>query len=441
MAAINKLNATTVKTAPIKKKEYKLSDGGGLYLRIRPSGAKSWLFSFRLPGSRTPTPMTIGSVQDISLKDARQKLAELRQLVSEGIDPRSARAAAKTENAELITMQKLFDSWTEFLSNAKKVTSVWVKRHQDRWRLHLKNPLGNLLARDVVRGHLAAALDSMTRKGIKEETRKALTTLNLMLDYGLSRHYIDINPARTLKPKDFAATANRPRSRALSIGELKKLWHSLDQAMHAPEGIAKTSAMSPVTSTAIKLLMLTGARRGEIAAMEWVDLDLESGIWTIPPNKTKNRQQHIIYFGRLGKQLLKDLKLLTSESKYVFACKADANEHIHTDTLTSAIRRLIKISSQKNLKRESLLNGIKPFTAHDLRRSAATAWGEHLQVNPHVIERMLNHQPLNKLIATYQRATYIKEQQAAWLAWDCKVEHEIASKNNNVVFIGNVANG
>lgn len=66
------------------------------------------------------------------------------------------------------------------------------------------------------------------------------------------------------------------------------------------------------------------------------------------------------------------------------------------------------------------------FSVHDLRRSAATAWGEYLKTEPHVIERMLNHQPLNKLVATYQRAIYADEQKSAWLAWGTLVEQKIA---------------
>ena len=71
---------------------------------------------------------------------------------------------------------------------------------------------------------------------------------------------------------------------------------------------------------------------------------------------------------------------------------------------------------------------MKSFTIHDLRRTAATMWGEYLKVKPHIIENMLNHQPLNKLIATYQRATYIAEQKAAWSAWDEMISYQIDSE-------------
>ena len=140
------------------------------------------------------------------------------------------------------------------------MSTQWIKRHEDRWRLHLKNYLGGISVKDVNRAHLAAALDAMTNKGIKEETRKALSTLNLMMDYGLARNYIDQNPARLLKPKDFSATANTPRDRVLSITELRRLWQALDQANDINSKDSEhTPYMSMVTINAIKILILLGA--------------------------------------------------------------------------------------------------------------------------------------------------------------------------------------
>lgn len=213
-----------------KDREYRKPDGEGLFLRIRPNGAKSWLFCFRICKDRTWRQMTLGSLKDVSLKEAREQLKGLKQLVKDGIDPRHARAATKQENIQAVSMQVLFESWIEYIKIAKEVSPTWIKRHEDRWRLHLKKPLGNILARDITRAYLASALDAMTRKGIREETRKALTTLNLMLDYALTRHLIEYNPARMLKPKDFSATANKPRERVLTLNELHHLWSALDQS-------------------------------------------------------------------------------------------------------------------------------------------------------------------------------------------------------------------
>lgn len=437
---MGKLTAKKIESVSPRKKEYKLHDGDGLFLRVRPSGAKSWLFSFSLPNNRHLIRMTLGSLKDISLKEARAKLPELHDQVSQGIDPRNARAAKKTENVLAITMQKLFDDWIEFMKLANEITPTWIKRHEDRWRLHLRKKLGNLFVKDVTRAHLAGALDAMARKGIKEETRKALTTLNLMLDYGLTRHSIEHNPARMLKPKDFAASANRSCDRTLSLAELRKLWKALDRTVYVKTRHENKPAVNPIISTAIKLLILTGARRTEVAAMRWDELSLETGIWSLPADRTKNRKGHSIYLARVSVELINDLKKLTGQSKFVFD---NGSGHIHSDSLTSAINRLLKVPNDpKAMKKASMapLSDMKPFSIHDIRRSAATAWGEHLKVKPHVIEQMLNHQPLNRLVAIYQRATYSVEQKAAWLAWGEMIEQQVAKDPDNVVLISLAAN-
>lgn len=433
---MSKLTAKAVEKAAPKDKEYKLHDGGGLFLRVRPSGAKSWLFSFSLANNNHLIRMTIGSLEDVSLKDARNQLVELRKLVADGIDPRTARAAAIAANAEAVTMQTLFDAWIAFVKTTDQMSANWVKRYEDRWRLHLKKSLGNLLAKDVTRAHLAATLDAMTRKGIKEETRKALTTLNLMFDYGLNRQYIEQNPARLLKPKDFAATANKPRDRVLDLSELSQLWQALDDASSIHNEVDSISMMSIVTTTAIKLLILTGARRGEIAAMRQSELNLDEGVWVLPPERTKNRHGHTIYLPLLAVELIKELQPISGHSPFVFDTgRYSESGHIHEDTLTGVIARLRGTSTgtKKKVADSAPLVEMKSFSIHDIRRSAATAWGEHLKTAPHVIEKMLNHQPSNKLIATYQRAIYAEEQKKAWLSWGEMVERIITNEPCNVI--------
>ena len=433
---MGKLKAKTVETSFGCGKEYKLHDGDGLFLRVRPSGAQSWLFSYRMPGDKSSIRMTIGTPKDLSLKQARNKIRELQKLVDEGIDPRNAKAAAIAENMQAITMQVLFDRWIQHEKITERVTQGWIKHHEDRWRLHLKKPLGDILAKDITRAHLSAALDAMTRKGIKEETRKALSSLNLMMDYGLTRHLIDQNPARLLKPKDFAATASKPRDRVLSLEELRRLWLALDQATSVSKFDENISSMSLITASAIKLLILTGARRGEVAAMCWAELDLDAAVWILPKERTKNRQAHTIYLSDLAIETIHLLQKLTGHSTFVFDTgHYKENGHIHPDTLTGVVARLRGATKgvKKKIITDAPLADMRSFSIHDLRRSAATAWGEYLKIEPHVIERMLNHQPLNKLVATYQRAIYADEQKQAWLSWGRMVEQYVTKNPDNVV--------
>jgi integrase len=252
-----------------------------------------------------------------------------------------------------------------------------------------------------------------------------------MMDYGLNRHFIDSNPARMLKPKDFAATANRPRDRVLSLQELRKLWQALDEATIVQNTFSAHNTMSIVTTTAIKLLILTGARRGEVAGMKWEELSLEEGMWVLPSERTKNRQAHAVYLSRLAINLLTVLKAQTGKSSFVFDTgRKNEHSHIHEDTLTGV---LLRLRGAKGAKKLSPLKDMRPFSVHDARRSAATAWGEYLKTDPHVIEKMLNHQPLNKLVATYQLAPYAEEQKAAWLKWGKLVEHQIARDPENII--------
>lgn len=422
---MGKLTAKAVENALPRDKEYKLHDGDGLFLRVRPSGAKSWLFSYRMPKSKILIRMTIGTPKDLSIKNARNKIRELQDLVEAGTDPRSAKAAAIAENMQAVTMQVLFDRWIEHERITERVTSNWIKHHEDRWRLHLQKPLGNILAKDITRAHLSIALDAMTLKGIKEETRKALSSLNLMMDYALTRHFITQNLARLLKPKDFAATASKPRDRVLSLEELRQLWLALDQATTASKFDENISSMSIITASAIKLLILTGARRSEVAGMSWQELDLDGGVWTLSPERTKNRQAHTIYLSDLALNIIRLLQPITGHSVFVFDTgNYKENGHIHPDTLTGVIGRLRGTSRglKRKISQDAPLADIKHFSIHDLRRSAAIAWGEHLKTEPHVIEKMLNHQPLNKLVATYQRAVYADAQKSTWLAWGLIIE-------------------
>lgn len=437
---MGKLTAKQVEHLTAEGKERREADGDGLFLRVRPSGAKSWLFCYRLGSDRQWLQMTIGSLKDVSLKEAREKLKELRRFVADGIDPRNARAATKAENTQAVTMQALFNSWIEFIKISSNVTAVWIKRHEDRWRLHLKVCLGNILARDITRAHLSSALDAMVRKGIKEETRKALTTLNLMLDYGLTRHFVETNPARMLKPKDFFVTAAKPRDRVLALPELRELWKALEQANDLTPNNS-ISKMSLVTTSAIKLLLLTGARRSEVAGMKWSELNFETAEWVLPADRSKNRQAHTMYLSELAIAILEALKPISGHSLFVFDTgRYSEHGHIHEDSLTGVIARLrgaVKGTKKKTVN-NAPLEQMQPFTIHDLRRSAATAWGEYLKADPHVIERMLNHQPANKLVATYQRAIYADEQKETWLKWGELVERMVANEPNNLVLFSKI---
>ncbi|MCP5160689.1 MAG: site-specific integrase [Hahellaceae bacterium] len=429
--AVNKLSVREFEAAKPKAKRYQLSDGGGLALWVYPNGKKVWLYRYRRPSDRKGDYLTIGAV---GIKHARSARDECEAILREGFDPKQVKAAKKAGNASALTMQALFELWHAHLVFCNELTEKTIQQHAQRWRLHLYRALGAILAQDVTRAHLAQTLDAMRKSGIKEETRKALTTLNQMLDYGVTRHFVESNPARMLRPKDFSASSSKPKDRYLNIEELRMLWLALEESSSAEDNGASVK-MSPVLVNAIKLLILTGARRVEVAGMKWQELNLRASKWLLPAARAKNGKAHTIYLSELAKEILETQRTLNLNQEYVFESQQKPELPINKDSLTKVIERLRGCYLSDKRRNEGLsgvLEHLAPFSVHDIRRSAATAWGDYLKTEPHVIERMLNHQPMNKLVAVYQRAAYVEEQKAAWLAWGEIVAHRIAKDPDNV---------
>ena len=167
--------------------------------------------------------------------------------------------------------------------------------------------------------------------------------------------------------------------------------------------------------------------RTEVAAIRWDELNLVERNGHYPRNALKNGKAHIFFLPSVALEIIQSLIPHSGKSLFVFdSGNKKTDSHIHSDTLTGVIARLrgtAKGSRKKQITNAPLAD-IKPFTVHDIRRSAATAWAEHLKTPPHIIERMLNHQPINKLIQTYQRATYLEEMKNVWMCWGKMVEEK-----------------
>ncbi|ABC27525.1 Integrase [Hahella chejuensis KCTC 2396] len=409
---MGKLSDTKIRNAKTET-DTCLSDGNGLSLRIYPKRgkiARTWVFRYRRPATKKPAKLSLGDYPVISLRAARQQAEIMRQQLFEGLDPQYVQKEQRAENANAITTQQLFESWLTLQKSAKEVTDRTLADHEARWRVHLEKSLGPLLAKHVIRRQIAAVLDSMVAKGIKEETRKCLCLLKMLFRFAEERHLIKENPIEGLSAKSFKITAGAPRDRALPLSELRSFWRLLDSA-----------SITPATANAFKLLILTGARRGEVTMMRWSELDLTQGMWVLPPERTKNRKAHTLYLPNLAMRLIESMRPISGHGEYVLSL-GNGITPLSTEGLTVTLRRL-----------STRLESVPHFTVHDLRRSAATAWGEHLKTSPHVIEKMLNHQPRDRLVATYQRAAYIDEQKMAWKAWGEMVENHVANDFGNVV--------
>lgn len=395
-------------------RETMVSDRDGLALRLRRGSKairKTWVIRYRDPVTGKQTKDQIGEYPGMSLSQARERTTELRQALIDGITPRRQLSQSRVRNASALTLSDVCDCWLSFEQDQGLVSTGWSSQRRKRWRRHLEPSLGRVTLDELERSHVAETLDAMRRKGIVQETRHALNQINKMLDFAVSRGWCEVNPARLLRPRDFGASQNRPRERYLDLDELKQFLAALLAAEQAPN-LARTARLSPEVSGCLRLLVLTGIRRSVVAGMRWSELDLGRARWNIPAERMKNGFAHQVHLSKPALDVIALMERINSHREFVFASYSKPEKHIAPDTLSRAVPRLRAVH----------LKHLAPFSLHDLRRSAATAWGEYCNAPPHLIERMLAHLPANKLVRTYQRQRQFSDMAEVWDAWGEQVQ-------------------
>lgn len=426
VAAFTLPEGRTKARRPVKSKH-----GSGLALEVRADReTKAWLYRFRVGGRQHE--MQLGAYPAESLKQARELHAAAVALVRRGIDPRKHRAAEKASNAARWTMGDAFAAWIEHYATApgrsgEPPTARTVAKQRGRWNRHLAPRLARYYVGDVSRREIIAVLNDVAAEA-REEARQCLTLLRGLLGFCEDQEQIDTNPAAGIRPDRIRATPRPSRERHLNVSELRALWQALEESREA-EGLAVTARLDLPVVAAIKLLVLTGARRGELAGMRWAEID--GSTWTIPAERAKSRRSHSVFLSKQALNILEEQKAMTS-GEFVFESLRNNGKPIHRDSITTAVARL-QGRSRKEHDTDAPLNNLTHFTVHDLRRSCATQWTELCGADHFLVEAMLSHAP-PKLIGTYNKAKRWKMQVEIWRKWSELVAELIANDpGDNVI--------
>lgn len=377
---------------------------GTLLLLVNPGGKKSFKTRYRYDGKQKG--FSIGTYPNTSLAKAIEKHNEAMEKLDDGVDPKVYFNHKLADLRTKIDMDNLFIKWHLIKQADKNISPNTIKNHKWRWDKYLSPEIGSLHVDAIQRQHITMALEKV-RKPSREEARKSLSTLNMMFNYALSSGFIADNPCLGIRANHLGISASKPRERWLNFDEILKLWTYLDNSE------TKTSKQ---TKIAIKIAILTAARRSEIANMEWSEIDLKNQKWTIPAHRSKNKNEHVIHLSDLATSLIEELKILSGQDKFVFLSPVSTNTKALPLSRDGLSRAVARISEKVD---------IDSFTFHDLRRSAATNWAEKLRASSDVIELMLNHKPQNKLVATYQRSTRSNEQKKTWIKWGQLIQKKI----------------
>ena len=317
------LTDTACRNAKPKAKPYKISDSGGLRLLVTPKGSKLWQLSYWF-GDRQKG-ISFGPYPEITLIEARDKREAAKQAIRAGVDPGVVKQAAKRETAKVNAT--FGDKADDFLAKqtAEGLGEKSITR-TERMIRYLKAEFGDRpydeTARQEFRPELLAFLKKYEKAGVLETVHRMRSTAEQIFDYGDS-HGTGINPARNLHKQLIRKTV---KARAALVDPVKAA--RLFKTIASPFPGAR---FDDVVGLALRFVGYTAARPGEVGQMEWPEVDLEAQQWTIPPHKVKMRNDpkrkddpHFVPLSGQAVAILRQVKALTGERRYVFSCNQDA---------------------------------------------------------------------------------------------------------------------
>jgi integrase len=396
------LTDITIKKLPPPPKRREIPDGKaqGLYLVVQPSGAKSWALRYRFNG--IPKKLTLGPYRVLDLASARRRATQALGRVAGGEDPAAKRAADRRaalaeRNAQADLVERVAAQFVE--RHAKPNTRDWQKTERmlmaevvDRWR-------GKRLSQ-VSRAHVHEMLDGIADRAPVRANR-VFGQFRKMCSWAVSRGVIERSPCEGVS----APTKETRRDRVLSDDEVRLAWRAFDR-VGWPFG--------PIG----KLLLLTGARRDEVAGMRWGELDLPHKTWTLPKERTKNNHETSVPLSDAAAQIIAGLPRIEGKDGYVFTTTGKSAVSGFSRA-KRAIDIVMRDAAQPNHE-----NGEPPhWTLHDLRRTVATNL-QKLGVRLEVTEAVLNHVSGSRagIVGVYQRHTWAEEKKAALDLWSRRLD-------------------
>ena len=390
-----------------KRTQYVIRGGKGLVLEVQPSGARSWLVRYRLLVSnrRIDRRYLIGDAAVLPVTEAAEIASEVMRAVESGDDPFAERQAKRKGDFKAETFGELFTHWLE--KHAKQNVTSWPEQEK-RYRRHLEGPLGSKALIQIDRDDIATIRDAVFDGGAPYESNTVVSLFNRIMNFGVEERQLKFNPAQRLRKRQ----AEEPRTRTIPPASLVLLWH-MDGA-----------SVMPVMKSIIRILILSGQRRGEVAGTRKAELSLTASTpgWLIPAWRdrekqergTKNGHPHYVPFPSM---LLAEFQVAlgaNNTTAFVFPSRYSSACPISDHAVTVAMRRACKYY------------GIAAVSPHDIRRTVGTELAQ-LGIGPDRRALIFNHVSA-KTVTTkhYDSYDYIPEKLAALTAWEARLKSIIS---------------
>lgn len=382
------LSDVGIRKAQPQDKQYKMTDGQGLYLLVTAKGGKYWRFDYRYDGKRKT--LAIGTYPDVSLKLARDKRSDARKLLAEGIDPNEFKKSLKRARMEASenSFEHVAREWLH------KFSAKWSDEHTQRLTRRFekdvfpyigKKPVSQIDAPELLR-----VIRRIESRGALDTAHRALQNCGQVFRYAVATGRATQDPSGALSG---ALPPVRKKHHA-SITDTKKIGGLL-RAIDGYEG-------QFVTRCALQFIPYSFVRPKELRHAEWIEIDFDEAEWRIPAEKMKMRDTHIVPLSTQAMAILNELKPLTGTGKYIFPSLRSSDRPMSENTINAALRRMGF--------------GKDEMTGHGFRSMASTLLNEQGWKRD-AIERQLAHSERDDVRAAYNYAEYLPERRKMMQAW------------------------
>lgn len=390
------LTELAVKQAKPKEKDYKLSDERGMFLLVKKNGSKYWRLKYRHPHTKKERMLALGVYPDVSLKLARQKREEAKELLANDVDPNDHKKAAKMAKgaAASNSFGAIANEW--FIKQEMTWAPATIKKHRALLDNDLLPYIESRPIAELETWELLGMLNRVVDRGAMDTAHKCRQILNQICRYAKQTGRSKQNPATDLAGA-LPDKNTKHRAAITDPATFGKLLVDID----AYKG-------TPIIRTMLALAPLVFQRPGELASMEWAELDLEEGYWHIPQGKKKERNKregdHTVPLPEQAIDLLKAIQPLTGHRQYVFPNQRNYEKHANPESVNKALRDMGYSTKDQHC-------------FHGFRASARTMLDEQLSLRVEWIEHQLAHTVRDPLGRAYNRTKHLPQRVDMMQRW------------------------
>jgi integrase len=399
------LTDVALKALKPREKIYKVADRDGMYVRVTPRGAISFLLDYRLNGRRETVHLGKYGHDGISLARAREKCLDARRAIREGRSP----AIEKQRDKRRIKEAKSFGQFGEKWLTAAPMADSTRAMRRTIYERELLPVWCNRLLTEITPDDLRAHCGKIVDRSAPATAIHVRDIVKQIYGFAILHGEKVANPADEVGPASIATFV--PRDRSLSPSEIRVMLKQLEHI-----------ATLPTIRLGIKLYLLTMVRKSELQDAVWDEVDFENSVWTIPKERMKRSKAHNVYLSRQTLDIMIALKTCAGNSRYLLPSRYDADAPMSRATFNRVTYAVVERAKAEGLP-------LEPFTVHDLRRTGSTLLNE-LGFNSDWIEKCLAHEDGRSSRGVYNKAEYEVQRRHMMQEWSDILDAWVVGKKH-----------